>query len=409
MMSVRWRSSGPSRRRFAQQLSGVAHRAHRVADLVRDARAQPPERGELRLLHALGHHAGVLEEHQHRPRPGLGQRHEMRADHGAAVGGDDLTRRVAPVVILLAPGLEQVQQARGDLAQQRAALHRPALQHPRRRLVDEPHAVRAVDHEDALAQVLHDELVQLVQVREVDVALLHARLALPQLVRQRDREQRDREQARAGEARHQEVRALADAGEGRDRGFEQQRQRDQGSGEKREAWLHDRGRRAGGQDQQRCESAVHAAARMDEQRDRDGVDRELEQRGPLRRRPAALDRLDRHQPEAEMRDADAEEEPGIGGPDAARGRIEEEHQDQHHRHQQPEDVEQADDAPREIGGDGRGRAGAGAGVLGHSPQFVVSRLLRQYGEGRRALPALARRSAERVNYAALSPAPGRVA
>ena len=46
----------------------MAHRADRIADLVRDARAQPAERRELRLLHLLGDQARVLEEDQHRRR-----------------------------------------------------------------------------------------------------------------------------------------------------------------------------------------------------------------------------------------------------------------------------------------------------------------------------------------------------
>ena len=73
-------------------------------------------------------------------------------------------------------------------------------------------------------------------------------------------------------------------------------------------------------------------------RDRHGVDREREERHPVRRRPAVLDRLDADQPEREVRDADAEEQARLHGADAVVRRVEEQQQDQHHRHQQPEDA-----------------------------------------------------------------------
>ena len=200
---------GRQARRLAQQLAGVAHRADGIADLVRDARAQPSERGELRLLRAFGDDAGVLEEHEHGPAAGLRQRDEVRPDGRAAVGADDLAVDVATVGGLPAPGIEQEGEPRRDQRERRAGQDRRAPQQPGGGLVDQPDAVELVDDEDALAQVLHDELVQLVQVRDVDVALLDERLALAQPGRVRDREQRDREQARAGEPGDQEIRGQA--------------------------------------------------------------------------------------------------------------------------------------------------------------------------------------------------------
>ena len=51
--------------------------------------------------------------------------------------------------------------------------------------------------------------------------------------------------------------------------------------------------------------------------------------------------------------------PGFCGADAAPGRVEEEHQQQHHRHQQPEDVHQAEHPPGELGGGCAWNSGAG--------------------------------------------------
>ena len=69
MMSVRRRSCGDSCGRLGQQLRSVAHGADRVADLVSDARAEPAERSELRLLDALDDQRRVLQEHQRRSLP----------------------------------------------------------------------------------------------------------------------------------------------------------------------------------------------------------------------------------------------------------------------------------------------------------------------------------------------------
>ena len=93
-------------------------------------------------------------------------------------------------------------------AERRPRGDRAARQQSRRGVVDETDPVGGVHHEDALAQVLDDESVELVEVREVDVALADQRLALAQAAGERDREQRDREQARAGESRREEARAV---------------------------------------------------------------------------------------------------------------------------------------------------------------------------------------------------------
>ena len=57
---------GGQRRRFAEQLRRVAHGADGIADLVRDARRQPAEARELRLLDLRGQQLRVFEEHDDR-------------------------------------------------------------------------------------------------------------------------------------------------------------------------------------------------------------------------------------------------------------------------------------------------------------------------------------------------------
>ena len=78
---------GGNGRRFRQQLAGVAHRADGRADLVRDARRQSAQRGQLRLLHLFGEQAGVFQEDQHGPRLRAAEIGEVRLDEPRAVGG----------------------------------------------------------------------------------------------------------------------------------------------------------------------------------------------------------------------------------------------------------------------------------------------------------------------------------
>ena len=171
MMSVSRRSSGADSRAFGEQLTRMAHRADGIADFVRDARGQAAERGELALLHALGHEAGVLEKNQRRARV------RCRRAARSAVGSPARRRRrrsstARPRALRLAPG---------------AQANRAGAARPRRRsapgtacvvaenlgggLVDQADVVGGIDHQQALAQVLHDVLRQIGEVREVDVLL----------------------------------------------------------------------------------------------------------------------------------------------------------------------------------------------------------------------------------------------
>ena len=291
MMSVRRRSCGDSVGRLGQQLRRMAHRADRVADLVRDARAQPAERGELRLLHALGDQRRVLQEDQRRSRCRC-----CRATRSAAAPGcrrrtaSSVQRAELPVVGVPAPGIEQVQQARRDFAERRACLHGRAMQQQRGRLVDQADRVVRVDDQDALAQVLHDELVQLGEVRDVDFALADALFALAQAARQRPDAERDDEHSAPTMPAEAKSPASPRAASVVSVCCTSTRQRGDRGEHQRESLPHDEARRADRQHQQRCEAAVHAAARVGQQRDRESRRRTtLDERLHRHVRPAPLD------------------------------------------------------------------------------------------------------------------------
>ncbi len=182
----------------------MAHGADRVADLVGDAGAQAAQRRELRLLHLFGEQRCVLEEDQGRAAAAI-ERDEMRLQQAAAVGGKNRRRLLSLLVGVPAPRIEQIEQSGRDFSQQRARLDRRPLQELRRGGVDQPDAVVVVDHENALAQVLDDELIQLRQIRHVYFALAHALFALLQRIRQRPDAERHNENERADDASRREV------------------------------------------------------------------------------------------------------------------------------------------------------------------------------------------------------------
>ena len=175
---------------LAQQLRRVAHGADRVADLVRDAGGQPAQRRELRLLDAVRERAGVFQEDQHR--------RGFAAPSGAKCGSMLRTPSAAVKVpagaspgrasALAAPHRQQVQQARRDLAQQRAGNRDRIAEHLGGRFVDQADAIARIDHQDAFAQALHDVLRELREVGEVHFLLAHQRFALAQALGQRPRE-----------------------------------------------------------------------------------------------------------------------------------------------------------------------------------------------------------------------------
>ena len=77
------------------------------------------------------------------------------------------------------------EQAWRDFPEQRAWHCRDITQQLRRRFIDQAHAIAGIDHQDALAQPLHDELRELRHVGEVHFLAPHLRLALAQAPGQR--------------------------------------------------------------------------------------------------------------------------------------------------------------------------------------------------------------------------------
>ena len=138
-----------------------------------------PSAASLRLMDAIVEGGQVLEEDQHRRRLACAERREMRPHLAKPVHGEEVAARRVGIRAALAPHGQEIEQARRNLAEQ-CARRRVAAEDLACRLVDEPDAVLLVDDHEALAQPFDDVLRQLRQVREVEVALAHQRLALAQ-------------------------------------------------------------------------------------------------------------------------------------------------------------------------------------------------------------------------------------
>ncbi len=347
MISVSRRSSGASCDGLGEQLRGVAHRADRVSDLVGDARRQPAERRELGLLDALGDRAGVGEEGDHGTGAVAAERGEMRLELAAAVGGDQ--RGIGQRHTARAPpALDVVEQPRRDLAEQRP---RPRLgaEQLAGRLVDQPHAVGGVDHDDALAQVLHDVLGQFREVGDVDVALADHRLGVAQAAGHRGAGTGGEEQHRAVVAGLGEADRPGDALGRGNQLLHQQRQHRPGRDHERAARVHQHRQRADRHEQQDREPALGATARVDHERQHHDVDQAGHVDVPGRGPPTVLEDGDQRQPGDEVAGAGAAEQGRVRLADQVRLAAGREHEPEHDRHQQPEHVQQPEHPPRQLG------------------------------------------------------------
>src|ERR1700737_1965243 len=104
----------------------------------------------------------------------------MRSDHERTIGCDESIAGVGYGASVLAPGFEQVQQARRRFTQESPRVGIAIAEHLRRGLVDESDAVCRVHHEDALAQMLDDVLRKLREIGEIELLPANQGFAFPQ-------------------------------------------------------------------------------------------------------------------------------------------------------------------------------------------------------------------------------------
>jgi hypothetical protein len=336
--------------RFGEELPGVAHRADRVANLVRDAGGQATQRGEFRLLDTRVHVARVLQEDEDRAvaLSALAEHRQVRHEPHAAPVGEQRELDVRASLGFPAPRGDVVGERRRDVADRHACAGGRCSEQARRRCVDQAHAIRGVEDHDALAQVLDDVVVELREVREIDAALGGERFARLEAVGERPRRHRDREDDRPEHARRGVAARVGEAGHLRKELLAQYRERRQRGEGRRDLQRHDQAARADEHDEQASEPAPEPAARMHEGDHRGDVDRDLGDRERPRRRPALPDRETRDRREHEITGSRRGEQAGIAAAeDAVLGGGEEEGQ-QHGGEQQAERVQRSDHPPGQV-------------------------------------------------------------
>src|SRR5579871_4896057 len=175
----------------------MAHRAYGIADLMSDACREAPERCELALLYPLGHESRVLEEDQRGTRS-QSQGCEVRLDNTGTIGRDEGGRSLFGLG-RLAPRAQGIQEPRRYLPRQRSRNGMRISENLRGAFVDEANSVCGIDHQQTLAQVLHDVLRKLGEVRKIELLLAHEILALAHATRHDACRGRDREEHHAQE------------------------------------------------------------------------------------------------------------------------------------------------------------------------------------------------------------------
>ena len=122
--------------------------------------------------------ARVLEEDEGRSEVRRAERREMRSDQARPVRSENVDGASSSPV--LAPLLNEIEQARGNFADQRSRHGMHVAENFGGGLVDEPDLSAAVDDQQALAQVLDDVLRQVCKVCKIEVSLANQIFALPQ-------------------------------------------------------------------------------------------------------------------------------------------------------------------------------------------------------------------------------------
>ncbi len=337
-------------RGFAQQLSGMAHGTHRIANLVGDAGAQAAQGREFQLLRFLGNQTHVLQEHQYRCGLGVAQGCEVRPQHPRAVGADQgLDGGIHPIGALT-PGFQQVEQSWGRLAQQCPWKGLPGAQQARCGFVDQANPVLDIHHQDAFAQVLDDVVGQLLKVGEVDFLAPHQGFALAQAVgdrphRQADHEQHDAQHAHGGEIGRRRVADQI----GRDL-LRQQSQRRDGGHQEGILGPAEQGHRTHREHQEDAQATARAAGGVQNEGDGQGVDRGVHQGQDAQAGPRHPARQNQQYPRHQVAVAcDLEQFEFLGArQDAGTGKSLQDQQ--HRRQQQPIKIGQPDDPPGQVAG-----------------------------------------------------------
>ncbi len=171
-----------------------------------------------------------------------------------------------------APGDEHARDLGRILLQRRPPPHRHRSEELGGARIGLADAALPVDHEHAVLHVADDELVDLRQVGEVDLALLGDLLAGSRVACERRSESRGGEERRRRDARlHEVLQARVEAPhlEGL---LEQHRERGDGGMEESEPATRDETGRGERHQQDHAQARAHAAARVHQHHDRDDVD-----------------------------------------------------------------------------------------------------------------------------------------
>ena len=237
----------------------------------------------------------------------------MRTDHAGTVGRDKGVFRCgrrSRIGFPLPPGLQKIKESRRGLTDQRI---RVGVLVPERHgggFVDQPDAVLRIDHQDALAQMLHDVLRQLRHVRQVKFLAANQRLALPQPVGDRPGEEGDDEQhdpKSPAVTYSLRGRGIGDADEYL---LHQHRERRHGGDQQAVAVIGQHGQRQHRQDQEDRQPAFHAPGGVEDEADRDGIDAGVDERDDPQARPVQAARDDEQHRGREIGDAGRENSAG---------------------------------------------------------------------------------------------------
>ncbi len=178
----------------------------------------------------------------------------------------------------LAPGFQQVQQARRGLSEQGVGIGAGVAQHLGRRLVDQSDPISRVDYQQAFAQVLNDVLGKLRHVGKVDLPAPDQGFAFAQAVGDGPRQKGHAEEHQSDEACCRVVGRGRSIRESNEDLLHENGQRCDGRNEQSVEVIREHGHRQDRQHEQDSQATAHTAARVQNDGDTYGVDARIHQR-----------------------------------------------------------------------------------------------------------------------------------
>ena len=244
---------------FVQQFRRMINAGKRISDFVRDARREPPQRGQLHLLRLGANAPGIFDKDHRRRSRTVADRDKpnliIALRSRIAQHGKNTRRVVAPF------GVQFGQHRRGFGERSFVRLRQPAYQRFALPVMLADHAA-FIDDDKTVLHVANDELVDLRQVGQIDAARFGNLLGTARIFGEREAQARNREVAAGQQTALEKIGARGLRAQELPGLLKQDRQCRQRGVKKRQPSARHQSGRSQTDEQQQSNAAFHATGSM---------------------------------------------------------------------------------------------------------------------------------------------------